>query len=238
MLELKSCRIGKGEPLYTIENVAIGAGKLTALVGANGAGKSTLLDAIALGNDCGGRIVYDGRSLQDIKIFQRSRYIALVESRFSGSEYLSTREYLDLGRYPHTGFSGRLHPADETVVKRFAARLKLEHLLSRSTLTLSDGERQRAGIARALIQETPVILLDEPTSFLDYPNKRLIMELLSEIARSEDKIVLLASHDLELCLEYCDDFLLINPKTQQLEQYDVNGLTLDRVIELAFPPEE
>jgi iron complex transport system ATP-binding protein len=238
MLELRSCHIGKGAPLYTIGNVAVEPGRLTALIGANGAGKSTLLDAIALGNDCGGTIAWNGKSLHNLGSSVRSRYIALVESRFSGSEYLSTQEYLDLGRYPHTGFGGRLNATDKEVVARFAGRLKLEHLLAQSTLTLSDGERQRAGIARALIQETPVILLDEPTSFLDYPNKRRIMQLLSEIAQSDNKIVLLASHDLELCLEYCDDFLVINKNTRQLEHYAVSGLMLDRLIDIAFPPED
>lgn len=237
MLELRSCRIGKDAPLYTIGSVAVETGKLTALVGANGAGKSTLLDAIALGNGCGGTIAYNGQSLSDLSPSARSRYIALVESRFSGDEYLSTQEYLDLGRYPHTGFGGRLNAADTMVVSQFAEQLKLGHLLLQSTLTLSDGERQRAGIARALIQETPVILLDEPTSFLDYPNKRRIMQLLSGITQTDNKIVLLASHDLDLCLEYCDDFLVINPHTRQLEHYSVSELTLDRLIGLAFQPE-
>jgi len=234
MLELKSCRIGKGAMLYGIDEVSVRNGKLTVLIGANGAGKSTLLDAIALGNSCGGTIAFDGKELSHLSTVQRSRYIALVESRFSGMEYLSTQEYLDLGRFPHTGFQGRLTSEDKAVVRETAQRLKLEHLLLQSTLTLSDGERQRAGIARALIQETPIILLDEPTSFLDYPNKRAIMRMLKEIAEKENKVILLASHDLELCLEFCDDILLINHRSKKLESYAVTDLRLEQLINLAF----
>jgi iron complex transport system ATP-binding protein len=234
MLDLKNCHIGKGATLYTIDHTSVEAGKLSVLIGANGAGKSTLLDAIALGNSCGGTISYGEKLLSQLTIVQRSRYIALVESRFSGAEYLSTQEYLELGRFPHTGFHGRLDHNDKAIVSTIAHQLKLEHLLGQSTLTLSDGERQRAGIARALIQETPIILLDEPTSFLDYPNKRAIMSMLRSIAEKEQKVILLASHDLELCLEFCDDFLVINPRTKKLEHYSAADLTLDKLIETAF----
>lgn len=236
MLELKHCTIGKGRVLYTIDEVQIAAGKLTVLIGANGAGKSTLLDAIALGNASGGSITYDGKSLNHLTVDERSHYIALVESRFSGAEYLSTQEYLNLGRFPHTGFQGRLDEQDHAVVARIASELNVNHLLSQSTLTLSDGERQRTSIARALIQETPVMLLDEPTSFLDYPNKRTIMQLLRERAVREQKVILMASHDLELCLEYSDECLIINPATRQLERHRTADLSLDQLIERAFQP--
>lgn len=234
MLELENCTIGKGKVLYTIDAIRVPAGKLTVLIGANGAGKSTLLDAIALGDASGGSIAFDGKSLSLLSTEERSHYIALVESRFSGAEYLSTQEYLDLGRFPHTGFQGRLNEHDHAVVARIVSELHLDHLLSQSTLTLSDGERQRTSIARALIQETPVILLDEPTSFLDYPNKRAIMQLLRERAVREQKVILMASHDLELCLEYSDECLIIHPETHRLEQYTTADLSLEQLIARAF----
>lgn len=237
MLELKGGQFGKGKILYSVDEVTVAAGKLTALIGANGAGKSTLLDALALGTDCGGTMAFDGKSLVHVSNTERSRCISLVESRFSGAEYLSTQEYLNLGRFPHTGFQGILDANDKATVARVAKELKLEQLLQQSTMTLSDGERQRAGIARALIQETPVMLLDEPTSFLDYPTKTATMKLLKQIAVAERKTVLLASHDLELCLEYCDDCLVINPRTRKLERYAVADLDLQRLIAIAFEEE-
>ena len=234
MLELKNCHIGIAKPLYQIDDLLIESGKLTVLIGANGAGKSTLLDVIALGDASAGDVIYDGRKLSEMSSERRSKIIALVESRFTGSEYLSTQEYLELGRFPHTGFSGRLASEDKAIVAEIASGLNLNHLLSQSTLTLSDGERQRAGIARALIQQTPVILLDEPTSFLDYPNKRSMMRLLKTVAREQNKIVLLASHDLELCLEFSDSLLIINPQTKKLEAYATETQRLESLIKIAF----
>jgi iron complex transport system ATP-binding protein len=234
MLEMRQVNIGRAKTLYSIDEVTLHPGKLYALIGANGAGKSTLLDAIALGAYTEGEIRLNNFLLVERTLRERALLVALVESRFHGSEYLSTQEYLELGRFPHTGFQGLLTDSDKTVVNRVVEQLQLEQLLLQSTVTLSDGERQRASIARALIQETEVILLDEPTSFLDYPNKRSIMQLLKTIAHEQQKIILLASHDLELCLDYCDGCLVINPKNKQLEQYAVEGLTIQDLITKAF----
>lgn len=234
MLELKDCHIGVGRTLYRINEIAVPTGKLSVLIGANGSGKSTLLDTIALGENLKGTICFEGKSLSGYKPGARSRVIALVESRFTGESHLSTQEYLELGRFPYTGFSGRLAENDRTIVQETAAQLNLLHLLNQSTITLSDGERQRAGIGRALIQQTPVILLDEPTSFLDYPNKRAMMQLLKTIAKEQQKVVLLASHDLELCLEFADQLLVINPQSGLLEQYEAVNMNLEQLIATAF----
>jgi iron complex transport system ATP-binding protein len=234
MLKLTDCTIGAGKALYRIGEAVMPEGKVTALIGANGAGKSTLLNAIALGDAASGRMAWNDVLLADLSPSARARILSLVESRFGGVLYLSALEYLQLGRFPHTGLGGKLSEADKNIVMEFSDRLNLTHLLSRSTVTLSDGERQRAGIARALIQQTPLILLDEPTSFLDYPNKRAIMQLLSEIARRDGKAVLLASHDLELCLSYCDQLLVINPQTNLLESYAAADLTLELLVNKAF----
>ena len=234
MLEMRHVTIGRAKALYSVDEVALLPGKLVALVGANGAGKSTLLDAIALGEETSGQIRLNDAAMASLSLRERALLVALVESRFHGTEYLSTQEYLDLGRFPHTGFQGLLSHSDKEVVNRVVEQLQLQHLLRQSTVTLSDGERQRASIARALIQETAVILLDEPTSFLDYPNKRAIMQLLKTIAHEQQKIILLASHDLELCLDYCDECLVINPETRKLEHYPVTELPLNELVKKAF----
>lgn len=234
MLEMRHVNIGRAKTLYSIDEVTLLPGKLYALIGSNGAGKSTLLDAIALGDYRSGEIRLNHSSIANLSLRERALSVALVESRFFGSEYLSTQEYLDLGRFPHTGFQGLLTDSDKAVVNRVVEQLQLAHLLKQSTSTLSDGERQRASIARALIQETVLILLDEPTSFLDYPNKRAIMQLLKTIAHEQQKMILLASHDLELCLDYCDECLVINPESKQLEQYPVADLPLNELITKAF----
>lgn len=233
MLELNTIEIGKGKLLYQTGIIQLERGELVVLFGANGAGKSSLLDAIALGDFRSGAILLDGISLKELSANQRAQKVALVESRFFANNYLTVRDYLELGRFPHTGFLGKASEEDLLVVQRIVERLGLDPLLEQSTETLSDGERQRVSIARALIQETSLILLDEPTSYLDYPNKRAILQLLKEIAHSENKVVLLVSHDLELCLEYGDRFMLINPLKKELECR--NAATLEEVIRLAFP---
>lgn len=233
MLELNLVEIGKGKLLYNTGQIRLERGKLYVLFGANGAGKSSLLDAIALGTFNSGSILLNGFTLKDLPVDQRARKVALVESRFYGNDYLSVAEYLELGRFPYTGFLGKLSETDHTIIQKVVEKLGLQHLLLQSTETLSDGERQRVGIARALIQETELLLLDEPTSYLDYPNKRATLQLLKEIAENEQKIVLLVSHDLELCLEYGDCFLLINPTQKELEMREKS--TLEEVINLAFP---
>lgn len=234
MLELKHVKPGFGSTLYETGELRIHPGTLSVLIGANGAGKSTLLDAIALGQSAGGDILLYGDSLPTLSLRERARKIALVESRFTGAAHLSLGEYLELGRFPHTKASGRLHAEDYAIVNRYAAHFQLEQLRSQSTATLSDGERQRAGIARAFIQQTPVILLDEPTSFLDYPNKRRIMQLLRDTAREEQKIILLSSHDLELYLDYADHFYIINPATGLLEHYEASAVNLNLICQKAF----
>lgn len=234
MLELIDCHIGVQRTLYRIDQIHIPAGKLTVLIGANGAGKSTLLDDIALGDHLNGTVRFDNKSLSGYSSKERAQLIALVESRFAGEAHLSTQEYLELGRFPYTGFSGRLSANDQAIVAKNAQQLQLGPLLKQATTTLSDGERQRAGICRALIQQTPIMLLDEPTSFLDYPNKRSMMRLLKTIANEQQKIVLLASHDLELCLEVADQLLVINPRTNMLEQYEAANMSLEQLIATAF----
>lgn len=233
MLELNQLEIGKGRFLYRTGQIVLEPGKLCVLFGANGAGKSSLLDAIALGDFKTGSILLDGLSLKDLPAVERARKVALVESRFFGNDYLSVTDYLELGRFPHTGFLGSIGEADAVVIQRVVEKLGLQRLLTQSTETLSDGERQRVSIARALIQETGLLLLDEPTSYLDYPNKRATLQLLKDIAVSEQKIVLLVSHDLELCLEYGDCYLLINPVKKELEVR--NECLLEDVLSLAFP---
>lgn len=233
MLELNDLEIGKGKMLYRTGQLQLQPGELSILFGANGAGKSTLLDAIALGKLTKGSMLINGQSLAEQSPVQRAKQVALVESRFHGNDYLTVRDYLELGRHPHTDFLGRITEADALVISRVVAQLGIGHLLQQSTETLSDGERQRVSIARALIQETALILLDEPTSFLDYPNKRAILQLLKSIVQSQQKMVLLVSHDLELCLEYGDCFLLIDPAAKQLHYR--RECTLEDVIAMAFP---
>ena len=137
-----------------------------------------------------------------------SRIVAFVESKFDGVEYLSVLDYLMLGRAPYTSLTGKLSETDKEIVLQISSDLQITHLLEKSTTEISDGERQICSIARALIQETPIILMDEPTAFLDFINRQKLIELLNKIAVEKQKCIVLSTHDIDLCLENQLTFLI------------------------------
>jgi iron complex transport system ATP-binding protein len=126
---------------------------------------------------------------------------------------LSVIELIGLGRNPYTGFWGRLNPDDETVIKEVISRIKIEELTNRSVSTLSDGEWQKVMIAKTLAQETPLIYLDEPTAFLDFPSKVEIMRLLLDLTHRTGKTIFLSTHDVELALQVADTLWLMDKKS-------------------------
>ena len=130
---------------------------------------------------------------------------------------MTVHELVGLGRSPYTGFWGTLRGKDKEVVERSIALVKIENLAHRMVHTLSDGERQKAMIAKALAQETPVIFLDEPTAFLDFPSKVEMMQLLHQLSRQTNKTIFLSTHDLELALQIADKIWLMDK---------MNGVTI------------
>lgn len=232
MLKFENCRIGHERILYEIPELELEQGEFTALIGANGSGKSTLMDALVQGKFLHGKVSVEGRNWNDLKLMERARQITLVDNHFLGFDYLKVNEYLELGRHSYTNFTGRLSAEDQNIVQKYIQKLHLESLLGQSTSTLSDGERQRVGIAKALIQETPIILLDEPTAFLDYPTKKEVMSLLGTIAKESNRLVIIASHDIDFCIEYCSRILIIEKETKVLQSY--RNINHDELVERAF----
>ena len=155
------------------------SGELTCLLGANGVGKSTLLRTLsAFQPKLGGEIAVLGRDMDSYSDKELSTTIGVVLTEKCDIRNMSVRELVEMGRSPYTGFWGRLDKEDKQVVEESIALVRIENLASRMVHTLSDGERQKVMIAKALAQETPVIFLDEPTAFLDFPSKVEIMQLL------------------------------------------------------------
>jgi len=188
-------------------------GELTCLLGANGVGKSTLLRTI-----CGflpklaGDVEILGKKADIYTDKELARTIGVVLTERPNAGDLSATELIGLGRSPYTGFWGRLNINDETVVKNVISRIKIEELADRQVSTLSDGEWQKIMIAKTLAQETPIICLDEPTAFLDFPSKVEIMHLLLDLTRRAGKTVLLSTHDLEFALQIADSLWLMDRK--------------------------
>lgn len=209
------------ENLYSLNseiNIALGKSQLTCLLGPNGAGKSTLIKTFAgLLSPLKGEIKLQDRSLKDYKLRELAKNISVVLTERSQFLNMSVEELVSAGRYPYTGFFGRLRPEDNEAVVKAIDIVGLNQLMKRKLLELSDGERQKAMIAKALAQQTPIIILDEPTAFLDLPSKIEIMQLLHNLASYTGKSILLSTHDMELALKFADKLWLIAKKTPIME---------------------
>jgi len=192
-------------PVVTDINVEIKSGELTCLIGSNGIGKSTLLKTLTgFLPKLGGRLLLDGRDIDLLSQCERAKYISIVLTYKTDVQNLSVAEMVGMGRMPYTGFWGKLNVDDREIVAEAINMVGINHLKDRMVQTLSDGERQKVMIAKALAQQTPIILLDEPTSFLDFPSKVEMLQLLHRLAKETDKVVFLSTHDLELALRIAD----------------------------------
>ena len=187
-------------------------GELTCLLGANGAGKSTLLRTLAAAQPLlGGELDLLGKPVAVYSERERSRAIGVVLTDKTQVGGLTVFELAALGRQPHTGFFGRLSREDKAIVGHALSAVGVGEKAGHYIAELSDGERQKVMIAKALVQECPVILLDEPTAFLDVVSRIEIMSLLHRLAVSEGKAILLSTHDIEQALVLSDRLWLLTP---------------------------
>lgn len=210
MITLKNLVVGYPDGRHTRQlnhaaNEEAHDGMLTCLIGANGAGKSTLLRTIAgFQLPLEGTVLLGGDDVRALSPRQRAERMAVVLTDRPDVMCTTVWEMVATGRAPFTGFWGRLSGKDRNIVTRSLRLVGIEWMADRTVASLSDGERQKVMIAKALAQQTPVILLDEPTAFLDYPSRVEVMQLLLNIAHEEHKTVLLSTHDLDLALQTAD----------------------------------
>ena len=208
-------------------------GRMTALLGRNGTGKSTLLRAIAsLGEVQGGVIEIGGRDLCDLSNAELARMVAFVNTERVSVEAMTAYDLVAVGRSPYTDWSGRLRSSDHEAIERSIRIAGVEHLADRYVDTLSDGECQRVMIAKALAQDTPAILLDEPTSYLDMPNRYELCTLLGRLAHDEGKCVLFSTHELDIALTLSDNIALVD--TPQLLYMPTREMIASGSIERLF----
>ena len=205
-------RTGKKEKIvHSNLNFELRAGELTCLLGANGAGKSTLLRTLSASQPAlGGELLLMDKPLRDYTEKERSRTIGVVltDRTFAGG--LTVNELIGLGRQPHTGFFGRLSKEDHRLIQDAMEQVRIAHKARNYVAELSDGERQKVMIAKALVQECPLILLDEPTAFLDVVSRIEIMHLLHRLAVEQHKAILLSTHDIEQALVLSDRLWLLS----------------------------
>ena len=213
MIRFQDLTLGYGSRIL-IEKLStrVKPGELTALVGRNGTGKSTLLRAIAgLGEILSGDIILADKSINKLSTAERASTISFVTTDKVRIANLRCRDVVALGRAPYTNWIGRMQKQDEEIVMRSMELVGMGDYADKTMDRMSDGECQRIMIARALAQQTPIILLDEPTAFLDMPNRYELCTLLRRLAHEEQKCILFSTHELDIALELCDSIALISP---------------------------
>ncbi len=218
ILETRDLSMGyparRGPPRLVAEAVdlRLWPGELVCLLGANGAGKSTLLRTLAgMQPPLRGRVQVAGADPYRLPPRELARLLGVVLTDRAEVGALSVHALVALGRYPYTDWTGRLTPQDQAVINHALATVGIAAFASRSVNELSDGERQKVMIARALAQQPQLLLLDEPTAFLDLPRRVELMGILRRLARASGRAVLLSTHDLDLALRSADQLWLFQP---------------------------
>lgn len=204
-------------------SLSLPCGRLVCLLGPNGAGKSTLLRTL-----CGfqppiaGTVTISGSDITTMSAAEVARLVSVVLTDRPLTPSLTAAEMVGMGRAPYTGFWGRLSDDDRRLVSEAMQTVGIAPLATRRMGRLSDGERQKVMIAKALAQHTPVIVLDEPTAFLDYPSKVAVMKTLARLAHDEGKTILMSTHDLELATQLGDELM-------EIENKHIRKITADEV---------
>lgn len=213
MIRFQSLSLGYGSRILIDSlSATVKSGELTALVGRNGTGKSTLLRAITgLGERKGGDILLGDKSIDSLSTAELATMVAFVTTDKVRIANLRCRDVVALGRAPYTNWIGRMQEQDEEIVMRSMELVGMSDYADKTMDRMSDGECQRIMIARALAQQTPIILLDEPTAFLDMPNRYELCTLLQRLAHEEQKSILFSTHELDIALALCDSIALISP---------------------------
>lgn len=217
-------------------NLYLEKGKLTSLVGPNGAGKSTLLRTLSgLQTAMGGSIYLEGKALSDFSAAALAKTISLVLTQKNTLGMITVQDLVALGRSPYTAWHGQLRKKDWIAVQEALERVNMTSFMHRMVEELSDGERQKVMIARALAQDTPIILLDEPTAHLDLSNRLEIFQLLNQLAHELDKSILISTHELSLAVQLSGALWLINQQQRRLHTGIPEDLVLNNNISHAFP---
>ncbi len=208
LLDIKNLTLGYGSKIiFSNITAAEQGGTLIALLGSNGRGKSTLLRTIAALEPlygANGQVLYNGKEAAYLTKEQMSKTVCFVTPLIERTEYLSVKDLVATGSYFRTNWVGSLGREEEQRIEEALAAVGLESFGQRRCKSLSDGEFQRATIAAALVQNSEIILLDEPTAFLDIANKYQITKMLREIAKEQGKLIIFSTHDLQLALQLCN----------------------------------
>ena len=207
MIQLENISLSYGSRTILRDvSLHLAAGEFCALIGRNGAGKSTLLRALTSNAET----IIDGTPLSKLTPEKMAQSVAIVTTERIRIENLLVEDLVAMGRAPYTNWVGHLQDIDREIVSKAIAAVGMSDFAKRDSSSLSDGELQRVMIARAIAQQTPIILLDEPTAFLDIPTRFEVCRLLADLAHKEGKTILFSTHDVDAALPVCDSFAIID----------------------------
>lgn len=192
-------------------NITLKEGDLVALIGPNGAGKSTLFKTLTAHiKQIEGNIELMGKDLSNYSSKEKARLIGLVLTFRPDDMFLTVYDVVASGRSPYTNYFGKIKKEDEIIIHESLEIVGINNLKNRYFETLSDGEKQKVMIAKTIAQNTPIIFMDEPTAFIDYPSKIELFSLMKMLTKERNKTIIFSSHDLELLLRYTDDLWLLS----------------------------
>ena len=241
MYSLRSVSIGyehEGKAVGTNLSAEMKRGEMTCLIGPNGAGKSTLLRTLAgFQPPLSGEVMVENKCLKEYSAQELSKMVSVVLTDNNHIKHLSVYDAVSMGRSPYTGFWGKLNVQDKKIIDESIETVGMSAFKDRMMETLSDGERQKVMIAKALAQDTLVILLDEPTSFLYYKDKIDMMSLLRRLAHDKGKSILLSTHEIDIALEvadkiwYLSEGQLITGSPQELCDNKINELSYEKIVD-------
>jgi iron complex transport system ATP-binding protein len=215
-------------------NFSLQKGQLIGLVGANGIGKSTLLRTlIKVQQTLSGSITLNYKDLGSTSNLELAKQLSIVLTEPLTSKNLSVYELVALGRHPYTNWIGNLTEEDSTIINNALESVNISDLKDKRCYELSDGQLQKVMIARALSQDTDVIVLDEPTTHLDMHHKAYILKLLQKLTKETGKTILFSSHEIDLAIQLCDTMIVMT-KTGVICDQPCN-LISDRVFDSLFP---
>jgi iron complex transport system ATP-binding protein len=225
--------VGYGKtPFITGINFNAKVGQLIALMGLNGSGKSTLLNSLSgLQPILSGKLWLNEEPANQWTVAQRALRLAIVTTGKLNTGHMSAFEVAAMGRYPHTGLFGALQPEDIAIVEQAMLQCGLKDLFKREFLTLSDGERQRVLIARALAQQTKLILMDEPTSYLDVRGKAEVFDLLAQL--SQNHLIIFSTHEVALAPRVTTHFWLID-EARNFSSHSASEVVEGQLLEKLF----
>lgn len=234
MISLDNISIGYAQALLSTARIELQSGHVYILIGKNGAGKTTLFKSI-IGQTSliSGSVEIDSTPLKSLTTKEIASKIAFVPANFPSVDYMRVKDFIALGRSPHTNFFGHLSNKDDAQIESTMELLGIMDLKDTFVTDLSDGQRQLVSIAKALAQDTETIILDEPLAYLDYSNRRSLLEKLENLAEKQNKCILFSSHDIEISNPDKHQFLLIDPI-----QNEINHLASssgEEIIQICFP---